>query len=208
MTDHNALIATLSRRASPVKRTRPAGWRVLACLTMALPCGAIASLLVRRPVTDWLQPGMAWALFQLFIVFIAGTLAIRNAFLISIPGRRALSWKWFIPLALFWLGSILINMRGLEPATSQVEGTNCYLFMLVVSVPMIAIMIGYLRQTRTLFPVRSLAAAGAGTACMALVLLSLCHPIHLNLLDFVQHLLAAATIVLATIISGWRWVRV
>ncbi|KGT94993.1 membrane protein [Erwinia typographi] len=208
MTDHNALIATLSRRASPVKRTHPAGWRVLAFLTMALPCGAIASLLVRRPVTDWLQPGMAWALFQLFIIFIAGTLAIRNAFLISIPGRRALSWKGFIPLALLWLGSILINMRGLKPATSQVEGTNCYLFMLVVSVPMIVIMIGYLRQTRTLFPVRSLTAAGAGTACMALVLLSLCHPIHLNLLDFAQHLLAAATIVLVTIISGWRWVRV
>jgi hypothetical protein len=37
---------------------------------------------------------------------------------------------------------------------------------------MMAIVIGYLRRTRTLFPARSLAAAGAGVACMALTLLA------------------------------------
>lgn len=208
MTDHSALIAALSRNVSPVKIPPPTRWRVLTSLAMALPCGALASLLVQRPFTDWFQPGMAWALVQLFIAFIAGTLAIYNAFLISIAGRRALSWKWFISLTLLWFASILINMRGLEAAPGSSEGTNCFIFMLVVSVPMISIMIGYLRQTRTLFPARSLASAGMGAAYIASVLLSLCHPIHLNLLDVVQHLLAAATIVMATIISGWRWVKV
>jgi hypothetical protein len=46
------------------------------------------------------------------------------------------------------------------PVQGSEVGTNCYLFMVVVSVPMMAIVIGYLRRTRTLFPARSLAAAG------------------------------------------------
>lgn len=206
MTDHNALIEKLSRGVTPVKRTPPVGWRVVAALVMALPCGAAASLLVHRGLTDWSQPGMAWAIFQLALAFIAGTLAIRNAFLMSIAGRRPLSWKAFVPLALLWLGSILLNMRSVSPEAGHLQGTNCYLFMLVVSVPMVAIMIGYLRQTRALYPVRSLAAAGAGTACMALVMLTLCHPVHLNLPDLILHLLAVATIVLTTVVVGRRWV--
>ena len=206
MTDHNALIEKLSRSAAPVKRTPPTGWRVVAAIVMALPCGAAASLLVHRSLTDWSQPGMGWAIFQLVLAFIAGTLAIRNAFLISIAGRRPLSWKWFVPLALLWLGSILFNLRSVSPIHGQGEGTNCYLFMLVVSVPMAPIMIGYLRQTRAIYPVKSLAAAGAGTACMALVMLTLCHPIHLVMPDLILHLLAVATIVLTTIVVGRRLV--
>lgn len=207
MTEHNALIEKLSRNAAPVKITPPTGWRVVAAMVMALPCGAAASLLVHRSLTDWSQPGMAWAIFQLGLAFIAGTLAIRNAFLISIAGRRPLSWQWFVPLAVFWLGSILFNMRSVSPVAGQSEGTNCYLFMLVVSVPMAAIMIGYLRQTRAIYPVRSLAAAGAGTACMALVMLTLCHPIHLVMPDLILHLLAVATIVLTTIVAGRQLVK-
>jgi hypothetical protein len=65
--------------------------------------------------------------------------------------------------------------------------------MVVVSVPMMAIVIGYLRRTRTLFPARSLAAAGAGVACMALTLLALCHPTHVSALDFLMHISATAT---------------
>jgi hypothetical protein len=78
--------------------------------------------------------------------------------------------------------------------------------MVVVSVPMMAIVIGYLRRTRTLFPARSLAAAGAGVACMALTLLALCHPTHVSALDFLMHISATATIVLGTMALGYKWV--
>ncbi|WP_158783036.1 NrsF family protein [Pantoea sp. BAV 3049] len=206
MTDHDLLIDKLSRGASPVKRTRPTGWRVLAWIAMALPCGAAASLIVHRTLNDWSQPGMQWAALQLLLTFLTGTLAIRNAFQMSIAGRRPLGWRWFMPLVGVWLVSILINLRNAPETAGHMEGTNCYLFMMVVSIPMMAIVIGYLRQTRALFPVRSLAVAGAGVACMALSLLSLCHPIHLHWLDFIQHLGAIATIVLLTILFGRRWV--
>jgi len=206
MADHDLLIEKLSRDATPVKRMRSTGWRVFMWLAMALPCGAAASLLVHRTLTDWSLPGMTAAIAQLLLAFFTGTLAIRNAFQISIAGRHPLSWKWFMPLVVFWLGSNLLHLRDAPMMKGHADETNCYLFILVVSVPMMLMMIGSLRQTRTLYPVRNLTLAGAGVACMALSLLSLCHPVELYWLDLLQHLAAVFTVVLLTIILGHRWV--
>ncbi|KAB8313348.1 DUF1109 domain-containing protein [Erwinia endophytica] len=208
MADHDLLIEKLSRDATPVKRVRPTGWRVFIWLAIALPCGAAASLLVHRTLIDWSSPGMTGTILQLLLTFFTGTLAIHNAFQMSIAGRYFLSWRWFMPLVVFWLGSNLLHLRDAPMMKGQVDETNCYLFILVVSVPMMLMVIGSLRQTRTLYPVRNLAVAGAGVACMALSLLSLCHPIDLYWLDFIQHLAAVSTIVLLTIILGRRWVVV
>lgn len=207
MADHDQLIEQLSRAIAPVKRPWKPGWRVMTWVAMALPCGAIVSLLVHRTVTDWSQDGAQWVILQLMLTFVVGTLAVRNAFLMSIAGQPSLGWKWFTPLIGVWLAITLVNMRLHHVHTvSSTEGTNCYLFMVVVSIPMMAMVIGYLRRTRTLFPVRSLAAAGAGVACMALTLLALCHPAHISALDFLMHIAATATIVLGTVVVGYRWV--
>jgi hypothetical protein len=74
--------------------------------------------------------------------------------------------------------------------------------MVVVSVPMMAIVIGYLPYPRYFPP--GLAAAGAGVACMALTLLA--HPTHVSALDFLMHLSATATIILGTMLLGYKWV--
>ncbi len=208
MADHDLFIEQLSRTIAPVKRPWQSGWRVMAWVLMALPCGALASLLVHRTFTDWTDTGAAWVVFQLCLTFFTGTLAIRNAFLMSIAGQKSLSWKWFAPLVSLWLAIALGNMHLHHrlPVEGSEVGTNCYMFMVVVSVPMIAIVIGYLRRTRSLFPARSLAAAGAGVACMALTLLALCHPTHVSALDFLMHIGATATIVLSTMLLGYKWV--
>jgi hypothetical protein len=55
MADHDLFIEQLSRTIEPVKRPWQPGWRVVAWIVMALPCGALASLLVQnlhRLVTD------------------------------------------------------------------------------------------------------------------------------------------------------------
>ena len=44
MVDHDRLIEKLSREARPVKRPWSDGWRVLAWILMALPCGVLGSL--------------------------------------------------------------------------------------------------------------------------------------------------------------------
>lgn len=73
---------------------------------------------------------------------------------------------------------------------------------------MVAIVIAYLRRTRTLYPLRTLAIAGAGVSFMALTLLSFCHPVEVHPLDFLLHVAAGVTIVVTTMAVGWRWVRV
>jgi len=207
MADHDLLIEKLSRSAGPVKRPLKPGARAAAWVAMALPSGAVASLLLQRTLTDWSASGTLWVICQLLLTFIAGTLAIRNAFLISIAGCRPLSWKWFALLGSLWFAATLtgLHLHHEHPAAAP-DGPNCYLFMMVVSVPMMAIMMAYLRRTRTLFPVRSLAAAGSGVACMALTLLSLCHPTHISLADLLTHIAAVLTIVGATLAAGYKWV--
>jgi hypothetical protein len=59
--------------------------------------------------------------------------------------------------------------------------------MMTVSTPMMLLVIGYLRRTRALYPLRTLAAAGA-VACMALTLLYFCHPVDIHPMDFLLHL--------------------
>ncbi len=208
MADHDLFIEQLSRTMTPVKRPLSPGWRVVSWVVMALPAGAIASLLVHRTFTDWTQSGAGWVMLQLLLTFVVGALAIRNAFLLSIAGQRPLRWTLFAPLILAWFGITFANMHlhHTVPETSHGEGPNCYLFMVVVSLPMMAMVIGYLRRTRSLFPARSLSAAGAGVACMALTLLALCHPTHVSAVDFAMHLAATATIVLATIAVGYKWI--
>lgn len=207
MADHEWLIEKLGRSAEPVKRPWRSGWRVASWLAVALPCGVIVSLLLNRTQTDWTHAGATWAMLQLLLTFATGTLAIRNAFLLSIAGQRPLGWGWFTPLVGVWLVTTFLNLHlHRVPASGMVEGPNCYHFMLAVSVPMAAIVVGYLRRTRTLFPARSLGAAGAGVACMALTLLSLCHPTHISAADLLMHIAAVSTIVLLTVVLGYRWV--
>ncbi|WP_324722979.1 DUF1109 domain-containing protein [Lelliottia sp. JS-SCA-14] len=207
MTDHELLIEKLSQQALPVKRPWPDGWRALAWTLMALPSGWLSSLLLQRVATDWAQSGAFLALLQLGLTFVMGVLAIRNAFLLSIPGRRPLSWKGFMPLLVLWLGCVLANL-GQTSLTHHRDEVNCYVFMMTVSAPMMLLAIGYLRRTRSLHPLQSLATAGAGVACMALTLLSFCHPVEVHPLDFALHLAAIFTIVVATVGLGWKWVAI
>lgn len=206
MGSHDLFIEKLSREIGPVRRPWPNGKRVIAWLLTALPCGGASSLLFQRVLTDWTQPGALLAAFQLLLVFATGTLAIRNAFLLSIAGRKPLSWRWFAPPILLWLGASTLSLGQAQGQIHHPDEVNCYAFMLAVSAPMMAIAIGYLRRTRALHPLRTLATAGFGVACMALSLLSLCHPVEVHPLDFLLHLAAVMTIIGATVLLGWKWV--
>ena len=209
MTDHDVLIEKLSRSITPVKRPFQPAWRVISWLALALPSGLAASLIINRTLTDWSQTGAAWTIVQLLLTFVTGTLAIRNAFLLCIAGQTPLGWKWFLPLVVLWGACTVASVHSHHaPQPDGVEGVNCYLFMLGVSTPMALIVLGYLRRTRSLFPAQSLAAAGAGVACMALTLLALCHPTHISMEDLLMHFAATVTIIGGTIALGYHWVAI
>lgn len=206
MADHELLIEKLSREATPVTRPQARHLRVLTWLLLALPCGALSSLLVNRVATDWSSPGSGLAMLQLSLTFVLGVMAIANTFALSIAGRKPLGWRWFAPLLLIWFGGVLFSLGHSPAQAHSADEVNCYAFMMTVSAPMIVIAIASLRRTRTLYPLRTLATAGAGVACMALTLLTFCHPVELHPMDFVLHVAAIITIVSATIVLGWRQV--
>ncbi len=209
MADHDAFIDALSATARPVKPVRPSGVRVAGWMAAALPCGAIVALFLSRSVTDWSQPGWLWAALELCLSLGLGALSVFTAFDTAIAGRKSLGWPVFALVATAWLASGLMTVaHGGDPIGRLGGGTFCYGFMVLVSLPMIPLLVAGLRRTRTLYPVRSLALGGMGVACMTMTLLSLCHPVEGDLVDFVMHILAGVTIVGVTVVLGQRFVGV
>lgn len=210
MRSHDRLIQQLSQSAKPVKRTWPTGWRVAAWTMVGLPCGTLTSWALHKRFTDWSQPDSLPALITLLMAFAIGAMAITASFNLSIAGRQPPKLRWAALLAAAWLTLNLFNtsFTAAQGGLGRFgEGLHCYLFMLSASLPMIVISIAGLYRTRSLYPRQSLALAGCGIAFMSSMLLSLCHDPHLHGLDFAMHLAAGVTIVLITVLSGRRWIR-
>ena len=209
MGNHDGLIETLSRSATPVKRPLPTAVRVAVWTALALPCGALMTVGLQSGLTNWSQPGAAWALVALVLSFVLGALGLATAFDLGIPGRKVVGWQGFVPLIVAWLiasaMSIVINP---DPIGRWGEGSHCYGFMTLAGAPMIVLAIVALRRTRALAPGKALAVAGLGIAFMTSTLLTLCHPIEGQLADFLMHLAAAGTIVAVIVVFGRRWVAV
>ncbi|MBP2158841.1 MULTISPECIES: NrsF family protein [Asticcacaulis] len=209
MDDHDALIDTLSREAAPVKRPPAPAVRAAVWIALALPCGAIVGLWLSRRFADWSMPAAAWALIGLAAAFALGAIAMLSAFNLTIAGRKPVTWPWFAAIGAVWLASGLVGVsQAADPWGHVGSGWGCYLFMVTVSVPMIALSIVGLNRTRTLYPLRCLSIAGLGTAFMTAALLALCHPPTGDLPDLVMHLLAGATIIAVTVVLGRKWVAV
>lgn len=207
MADHDALIEILSRAAAPVARPRASWRRVLVWLLLALPCGALATLPLRRPGTDWAHPGAGWAIAELVLAFVLGVFAMLTSLELGIAGRRALPWRWPAAIAVAWLLASAAAMRvSADPIGSLGYGLYCYGFVVLVGAPMAAIAVASLRRTRAVRPDRSLVMSGLGSAFMAFTLLGFCHPVGNNLIDLAMHLAATVTLVAATVLCGRRLV--
>lgn len=210
MRNHDQLINQLSASAQPVRRVWPTAWRVAGWIALALPCGALTSWAFHTRLTDWSQPGALVALAALLLSLIIAGSTLAAAFTLSIAGRKPVSLRWPLLMIGIWLALNLINLTSETPPAGAArlgEGIHCYLFMLSASLPMMLMSVFTLQRTRSLYPARSLALSGCGSAFTASMLLSLCHDTHLHLIDFSMHLAAGITIVALTVIAGRRWVQ-
>lgn len=209
MNEHDALIEQLCREAHPVKRPAAPWVRATGWMLVALPCGFLASLILRHESTDWSRPGAPWAGLWILLSFCLGALAIKTAFALSIAGQRIRHWRWLAAATVAWLLTGLIGVTSsTDPVGHVGDGKYCYTFMLLAGAPMVVIMVAALRRTRSLHPVRSLAIAGLGIAAMSQILLGFCHPVAGELVDLSMHLAAAITLVAVTVLVGWPWVRI
>jgi hypothetical protein len=209
MVDHEALIETLSRSASPVERplstaVRAAGWMML-----ALPAGLLATGLVPKAGIDWSDAGAIWAGLAIGLSFLLGMSAIMAAFAISIAGRAVRLGIWFAIGIALWL---IANLAGIamspHPLGRMGSGGYCFQFMVLASAPMIGLAIIWLRRTRAIHPDQTLTMAGVGIAFTSLTLLGFCHPAAGHLFDFTGHVAAAVSIVGLTVLCGRRWIAI
>ncbi|NYS31041.1 NrsF family protein [Pantoea sp. WMus005] len=210
MRNHDQLINHLSASAQPVQRIWPVTWRVAGWIALALPCGALSSWAFHTRLTDWSQPGALFALVAVMLSLVIAGSTLAAAFTLSIAGRKPINLRWPLLMAVLWLGLNLINMSSESPPAGGNrfgEGIHCYLFMLSASVPMMLLSVIALQRTRSLYPSRSLALSGCGSAFTSSMLLSLCHDTHLHIVDFSMHLAAGITIVALTVLAGRRWIR-
>ncbi|MDH2066964.1 DUF1109 domain-containing protein [Pantoea sp. GD03673] len=210
MRNHDQLINQLSATAKPVQRIWPTAWRVAGWIALALPCGALTSWAFHSRFTDWSQPGALLTLIAVLLSLVIAGSTLAAAFTLSIAGRKPVSLRWPLLLAIMWLVLNMINMSSSTPAAGASrfgEGIHCYLFMLSASLPMILMSVLALKRTRSLYPAQSLALSGCGSAFTSSMLLSLCHETHLHIIDFSMHLAAGITIVALTVVAGRRWVR-
>src|SRR5476649_967175 len=209
MTKHDALIEQLCSEVQPVKRAAPPWLRAAFWMLAALPCGFLASMAIHQQGSDWTNPGALWAGLAIFVSLCLGLLAIATAFTISIAGRRLTQWHWrsLTALSVAWLMVNLIDVTfSSEPWGDFGDVIYCYTFMRLAGLPMMAIIVGALRRTRSLHPRLSLAIAGLGIASMTQILLGFCHPVAGDVMDLVMHLAAAATLMAVCVLAGRRWV--
>ncbi len=206
MVDHDALIETLARAATPVRRLRPAPLRALAWAAIAMACGWIATTGVRAPPGLW-SGGDYWQATQLALLLMLGVAALVSAFEMSIAGRSTRLQPLLVIGVLAWLavsfGSIVASG---QPLGTVGDGLYCFRFLLVASLPMMILVVIALRRTGSFRPRRTLLSAGLGIAALSASLLALCHPFALQFVDFLMHLAAIASIVALTLLLGMRWV--
>ncbi|QJU59983.1 DUF1109 domain-containing protein [Sphingomonas sp. AP4-R1] len=207
MGDHDALIDRLSLSVAPVRRLPPAWVRAMGWAVVALPCGLLATGLIRHSWLDWAQPDAWLAAVEILLSFLTGALAVTLAFDSSVAGRPLRGGGWLAVGGLAWLAANMIGIGlSARPLGRIGAGTFCFGFMMLAALPMIGIGILGLRRSPSLNPRWTLAVAGLGIAFMALALLAFCHPVHGNLIDFLAHIVAGVSIVGLTTLCGRRWV--
>ena len=202
MSDHQQLIKQLSNEMQPVKPLAPVGNRILKWIALALPLAIVSSVFVHRGLTDWTQPGAGVALAQLVLAMTIGIAAVWNALTLLIPGRPTIPTVRFVLAGGLWLLLNIMSIPAHPPTPTHDHGTFCYLFLMVVSAPMVITLLWTLRRSGGLYSQKSLLMAGISVAAWSVSLLSLCHPVQQDRGDLTLHFAAVATIIGITMIIG------
>jgi len=206
---HEGIILSLTADLKPVRRLPPPGWRALLWLalvatiafTLAMVADrtAVVSRLTAAP-DIWLSAsGSALTM----------VLAAVAAFQLSLPDRSPLWALLPLPAALLWIGASGAGClrTWLVPGTHAAvldDTKDCLVFILALSVPLSALLLGMLRRGYTLRPGLTAAVAGFASAAAAATLLVLFHPYDASATDVVVHVVAVALVIVANRAYGGR----
>jgi hypothetical protein len=209
---HERIIQALAADLAPVRRLRPPGQRaVLWLASVAAIAGVLATISNLPAMAARLAaaPDMWLAVVGSSLTIVLATLA---AFELSLPDRNP---RWALlplPAVLLWLGASGAGCLRvwLVPGTHAAdlgEAKDCLAFILLLSVPLSALLLGMLRRAYPLRPGLAAALAGLAAAAAAATLLNFFHPYDASATDIAVHALAVALVIAANQSFGGRILR-
>ena len=199
------LIHALAQGLEPVRVlrspiTRASGWLTAVLLILGVFIWWRADLWAFA--ARYSEPRM---LLQSAATVLTGISAVVAAFHLSVPARSAI-WRYFpLPFLALWLvtsglGCLKYGV-GLGPAGYRLGfSLHCFVFIVTVSVPLLAFLYMMLRRARPLEPIPVSLTAALGVAAFAAFTLQFFHPFDITWVDLSVHLAAVVAMIgLATI---------
>lgn len=198
--DTDELIHTLARDLRPVRVLRPPLARAGGLLAIVfLVIGLAVWLKADLPsfAVRYAEPRMG---LQSAATLLTGIGAVVAAFYLSVPGRST-SWSYLplAPLALWILTSGLGCSKygvGLGPEGDRLGlSAHCFVFIVAVSIPIMAFLALVLRRARPLDPLRVSLLAALGVAALAAFALQFFHPFDITWVDLGVHVAAMGSMI-------------
>ena len=194
------LIRALAQGLKPVRTLRSPMIRASRWLTAVfLILGLFVWFKADLPtfVERFSEPRM---LLQCAAILLTGISAVVAAFHLSVPGRSAL-WLYFpLPSLALWLGTSGLGCLkyglGLGPPGDRLGlSSHCFVFIVTVSVPLMAFLYVLLRRARPLEPLLVSLAAALGAAALAAFTLQFFHPFDTTWVDLSVHMAAVSALI-------------
>lgn len=191
-----ALISRLAVEARPERRPWSPAARAFLWLDVVLLAAAALALVVSQGLG---YGASAWIWIALAGSTLTALLAAFAAFEMTVPGRSR-AWTWLpAPAVAVWIVASGIGCLAL-PGGADVwgdtvaEAGQCLGFLLMISLPLLALMLLMLwrsapRVTPGVLAMGAIASAGAAASLLALV-----HPHDVTLLDLGAHAVASAIV--------------
>jgi hypothetical protein len=209
---HEDIIRSLIADLKPVRRLPPPGLRALLWLAMVAAIAFTLAAIADRPAVAarlaaapdmWLSAGGS---------ALTMVLAAIAAFQLSLPDR---SPRWALlplPAAVLWIGASGAGclrtwlVPGIHAAGVN-DSKDCLAFILALSIPLSALLLGMLRRGHTLQPGLTAVVAGFASAAAAATLLVFFHPYDASATDLIVHVAAVALVIIANRTYGGRMLQ-
>jgi hypothetical protein len=209
---HDRLIGTLTADLRPVRHLPAPALRALSWLVLvAIFAGVLAPFANRAAMWQRLSesPDMWLAALGSLATMVAAALA---AFELAVPDRSR-AWALLpLPALALWVGASGLGcLRStIVPGTHVAalgEAHHCLVFIVALSVPLVAAMVLMLRRAYPLAPALTAAMAGLAAAAASATLLNFFHPFDAAVTDLTVHAVAVALVVVAARALGARAVQ-
>ena len=201
MTTTPDLIEQLARDAAPVKRLASPVRRALLFLAGG------AAVLVAIILIGGIAPGSLQRLSETRVVLetaattLTGVAAILAALTIAIPGRSPFWGALPVPPLLLWLATSAYGCYrnwlayGADGSLALGRSADCFVFIVLASIPMALALLVALRRARPLNAVPVLAVGALGVAGLTAAALQFFHPFDVTVMDLALHVIAVGLVV-------------